>query len=131
MTTPEATAALGAAFAESIMSATCELRQRDGGTTTDPQTGETTPTPGTLVYAGKCHIRPGSGAPVAIEGGEAFTYDFQVSLPAAVTGVTGGQLLTVTDSPDPDLVGRLLEVAEVDRGDYRTARRLQCNGMAV
>jgi hypothetical protein len=131
MTTPAFTAALGASFAESLMSATCELREREGDPVTDPNTLETTIAPGALVYAGRCHIRPGGGAPIVIEGGEAFTYDFQVSLPAATTGVTGGQLLTVTDSPDPDLIGRVLEVQEVDRGDYRTARRLQCNGMAT
>lgn len=131
MTTPELTATLGAAFAESLMSATCEVREREGEPVTDPNTGETTIPAGALVYAGRCHIRPGGGSPVVIEGGEAFTYDFQVSLPAAVSGVTGGQLLTVTDSPDPDLIGRVLEVEQVDRGDYRTARRLQCNGMSA
>lgn len=131
MTSPEFTAAIGAAFAESLMTATCQVNERGGDPITDPNTGETTPELGGLVYAGRCHIRPGGGSPVVIEGGEAFTYDFQVSLPAATTGVTGGQLLTVTGSPDPDLIGRVLEVEQVDRGDYRTARRLQCNGMAT
>lgn len=131
MSSPAFTAALGAAFAESLMSATCELREREGDPVTDPNTGEATVPVGALVYAGRCHIRPGGGSPVVVEGGEAFSYDFQVSLPATVSGATGGQLLTVTGSPDPDLIGRVLEVQEVDRGDYRTARRLQCNGMSA
>lgn len=129
MTSPAHTAALGAAFAESLMSATCEIRERPGQPTTDPDTGATTPTPGALIYAGRCHIRPAGGGAAQIEGGEVFTYDFLVSIPAAVSGVTGGHLLTVTSSPDPDLDGTVLEVSKVDRGDYRTARRLQCNGM--
>lgn len=113
------------------MSATCEIREpTDGEGVTDPDTGEYIPAVGTLVYAGKCHVRPGGGSSVDVIGGEEFTYDFQVSLPAAVTGVDGGNQLTVTASPDPDLVGRVLEVQRVDRGDYRTARRLQCNGRA-
>lgn len=132
MSSPQTTAALGAAFAESLMSATCEVRQRGTGEpVTDPVTGETTPTLGALVYTGRCWIRPGGGSSVVIEGAEAFSYDFQVSLPAATTGVTGGQLLTVTGSPDPDLIGRVLEIEQVERGDYRVARRLQCNGMAT
>lgn len=125
---PAATAALGRAFAESIMSATCEVRALAAGTTTDPNTGEIITPDGALIYAGKCHVQPGGGSAAQVEGGEVFTYDFLVSLPASVTGVSGGHLLTVTTSPDPDLVGRAMEVQRVDRGDYRTARRLQCNG---
>lgn len=128
---PQQTAALGRAFAESIMSATCEVRALGAGTTTDPNTGEIITPNGALIYAGKCHVQAGGGSAAQVEGGEVFTYDFLVSLPAAVSGVSGGQLVTVTSSPDPDLVGRVMEVQRVDRGDFRTARRLQCNGRAT
>lgn len=130
MTSPAHTAALGAAFAESLMSAACEITERPGEPVTDPETWEVTIPAGALIYAGKCHIRPAGGGATQVEGGEEFTYDFLVSIPAAVSGVTGGHLLTITASPDPDLIGITLEISKVDRGDYRTARRLQCNGMS-
>lgn len=125
---PEETAALGRAFAESIMSATCEIRAVAAGSTTNPNTGEIVTFDGALIYAGKCHVQPGGGSGVQVEGGEVFTYDFLVSVPARVAGVSGGQLLTIVTSPDPDLVGRVMEIQRVDRADFRTARRLQCNG---
>jgi hypothetical protein len=44
-----------------------------------------------------------------------------------VAGVQEGHRVTVTSSPDPALVGVVLEVHKVDRGENITARRLSCN----
>jgi hypothetical protein len=114
------------------MSSVCTIRAKSTGRTTDPTTGAVTPTPGAVVYAGPCRVRPaGREAQTAQAGGaEVFAFDYLVSVPFSVTGVAEGQRLTVTASPDPALVGVEVEVQKVDRGEHITARRLSCSEVA-
>jgi hypothetical protein len=89
--------------AESLMSSICTIRSRATGSTTDPDTGEVTDTPGGVVYSGICRVRPaGPEAQHTDAGGaEMFQFDYLVSVPFAVTGVAEGHRLQVTASADP------------------------------
>lgn len=111
------------------MSATCRINAKgDGGNTTNPETGEVATPAGTLVYEGKCRVRPAGTQSQDVDtgGSELAQFDYVVSVPFAVTGVLEGHRVTVTASPDPALVGTLVEVRKVDRGDHISARRLFC-----
>lgn len=119
----------GRAFAEALMTSTCTLRQPDGEWVTDPATGEASQTAGATVYSGKCRVRPAGreSQPTDAGGAEVFTFDYVVSIPFAVAGAREGQIVTVDSSPDAALVGTVVQVQKVDRGDHITARRLSCN----
>lgn len=123
------TAARGRAFAEQQFGSTCTVRARSTGGTTDPDTGAYTDTPGSTVYSGPCRVRPaGREASTAQAGGaEVFVYDYLVSIPFAEADVVEGYRLTIDSSPDPALVGVVLEVQKVDRGEHISARRLFCS----
>lgn len=117
------------------MTSTCTIRERADGTVTDPETGEVATVVGAVVYSGPCRVRPtnvaGAQATVIdVGGGEAFRFGYLVTVPFSVVGVREGHRLTVDSSPDPDLVGRDLEVQGVDRGEHITARRLSCEEVA-
>lgn len=121
------------ARAESLMSSTCTIRKNDGSQTTDPSTGEVTPGAGTVVYSGKCRIKPGSTQSQSQSrgGAETFEFAFIVSVPFGATGIRAGHLVAIDGSPDPDAVGLLLEVQPTRfAGDNITARRFGCNEVA-
>lgn len=122
---------LGAARAraESLMTATCTIRATSAAPTTDPATGEVVFPAGATVYSGRCRVRPVTsrgGGEVIVGGAEAFTFDYLVSVPFAVTTVAEGQRVTIDFSPDPALIGVQVEIQKVDRGEQITARRLSC-----
>lgn len=124
-----AVAELGRRMAESMMTSTCSIAPPGTEPVTDDETGEVTFPSGDAVYTGKCRVRPAEavGSDVAAGGAELRAFDFLVSVPFAVADVLKGYRLTVTASPDPALVGRLLEVEDVHAGDHITARRLLCS----
>lgn len=109
------------------MTSTCTIT-RPGPPTTDPNTGEVTPS-GTPVYSGKCRIRPAQtwGRTAYLAGEQIQPGTFQVSVPWSVTGARHGDLVHVDSCPDPDVVGRTWYVRFTpDMGDTVTARRLMC-----
>lgn len=115
------------------MTSACTINARSTGRTTDPTTGGVADTPGAVVYSGPCRIRPGSSqtAGTADAGGaELFVFDYLVSIPFAEADVLEGHRVTVTASPDPALIGAVVEVQRVDRGEHITARRLFCREVA-
>ncbi len=59
-----------------------------------------------------------------------FTFDYLVSIPFAEADVQEGHRVTISASPDPALVGVVVEVQKVDRGEHITARRLFCREVA-
>lgn len=125
----------GRALAESLMTSTCTIRDRSGGSVMDPDTLEYTATPGAVVYSGKCRIRPAAGpagdsSTREIGGVEMYAFDYLVSVPFVVADVREGQRVTIDSSADPALVGVELEVSHVDRGEHITSRRLQCAEVA-
>lgn len=100
-----------------------------GQPVTDPQTGEVIRAQ-MVVWSGPCRVRPAATGLTAISealaGTELFRFDYRISIPFEVDTVFEGHRLTVTESPDPGLVGLTVEVQRVDRGDNITARRLIC-----
>ncbi len=124
--------ARGRAFAKQLFESTCVIRAKDGEAVMDPVTGAVLHPAGTLRYSGPCRVRPaGREANVSTAGGgEVFAFDYVVSVPFAVANITERDELTVTASSDPALVGKVVEVQKVDRGDSITARRLYCEDVA-
>src|SRR5205085_5979167 len=98
-----------------------------GAPVTDPNTGEVTEGQ-VVVWSGPCRVRPADyvARQAEIGGGEAFTYDYLVSIPWAITEVLEHHRGTVTFSPDLALAGLTMEVQKVARGSTITARRLAC-----
>lgn len=126
--TARGTAARGQRMVMSLLSSKCTVFTT-GAPVADPTTGEVTSTP-TTVWSGPCRVRPAATGLTAISedlaGTELFRFDYRVTIPLEVTVVGEGHRLTVTESPDPGLVGLTVEVQRVDRGDSITARRLIC-----
>ena len=82
----------------------------------------------TEIYAGVCRVRPEATQASQVELVEraAFTRRLLVSLPHGTTGVAVDDVVVITTSVDPELVGARLVVRAVDAGTHRTARRLSC-----
>lgn len=114
------------------MSSACSIAPAGVEPVTDPETGEVTFPAGEAVYVGKCRVRPVAavGGDTDAGGAELARLDYLISVPFSVTGVKEGHRVTITASPDVSLVGAVVEVRRVDRGDHITARRLQCEEVA-
>lgn len=118
------------ARAESLMTSTCTIRVKSSGRTTDPTTGAVTDTPGATVYSGPCRVRPGAtqaSSTAEAGGAELFRFGYLVSIPFAEADVVEGHRVTIDSSPDQALVGVVVEVQKVDRGEHISARRLYCS----
>lgn len=116
------------AYAETLMTSTCTIRQ-PGAPATDPDSGEVTTSPGAVVYSGKCRVRPAQGwGRTAVVAGQQIDPDtFQVSVPVSATGIGRGQQVHVDSCPDPDVVGRTWYVRYTPAmGDTVSARRVLC-----
>ncbi|MBU9111865.1 DUF6093 family protein [Bifidobacterium ruminantium] len=99
------------ANAEDLMTDQCVVT-RPGDTTTDPETG--LPNTGTTpVYAGKCKVQTSGGlASENVEGSAAqsmgavsLVWSLYIHFPFG-TSLRNGDLVTVTSSANPELVGR-------------------------
>ncbi len=125
-------AARGRALAKQLFESTCVVRAKDGVEVMDPNTGVVLHPAGTLRYSGACRVRPaGRDANVSTAGGgEVMAFDYVVSLPFSVANVAERDEVTVQSSPDSALVGKVIEVQKVDRGESITARRLYCEDVA-
>jgi len=111
------------------MTATCRITEKgDVGNTTDSDSGEVTTPAGATIYEGKCRVRPTATQSQDVESGgaELARFDYVISVPFSVATVREGHRVLVLSSPDPALVGTLVEVRMVDRGDHISARRLSC-----
>lgn len=103
-----------------------------GEAVTDPNTGEVSRSQD-VVWFGKVRIRPATATQsreVDVGGAELFAYDYVVAAPFEATDLIEHLRGTVTESPDPALVGITMEVQRVARGDNITARRLACTVVA-
>jgi hypothetical protein len=119
--------ARGRAAAEALMVDACIIR-RVTGTTTDPDTGATTPTLSTL-YTGKCRVQQSAPSASPAEVGEAYALMLRldVQLPMSVVGLQTEDQIAVTASVhDPDLVGRVFLVRDLAHKSHATARRVGC-----
>lgn len=114
-------------MAERQMTSTCRI-YTPGAPVTDPDTGEVTYGEQNPIDT-VCRVRPADlqGAHAEAGGAELVTSAFIVSVPFNVTGVRKNSRLRVTSSPDPALVGVVMEVQAPPFGDNLTARRLPCD----
>jgi hypothetical protein len=111
-------------LAETLMVDACTITRQTGETT--GAGGVITPTTSTL-YTGKCRVQfkpmQGNGADV----GEAYLLLVrrEVQLPMSVTGLLEGDRITITASAlDPDLVGKVYVVRDVEAKTHLSARRV-------
>ncbi len=118
--------ARGRLAAEALMVDECTIRRR-AGSTTDPDTGQITPTY-TTVYSGACRVQQRTGQAREETPGpaELLMVRRELHLPVATsTGVQAGDQVSMTASVhDPDLVGRVLVVRDEMAKSLATARRL-------
>ncbi|WP_409186720.1 DUF6093 family protein [Amycolatopsis sp. VS8301801F10] len=120
--------AAGRRAAEALMLDTCRIRPVTGDTT-DPDTGQVTPTYGDPVYIGKCKIQAQKAAlPSNPDAGEHrwAVVPVELHLPVAGTAaVVTGLVAEITASGDPANVGRLFRIRSGDRKSLQTAIRCQ------
>lgn len=115
----------GRAAAEALM-VDSVLVERRTGETTDPDTGEVTPT-WTTVYTGRCKFAQAaaSGSPENVGEATVMVSELMLHLPITATGVTADDRATaVTAALDPDLAGRVFTIRAPMHKTYATARRL-------
>ena len=100
-------------------------RAGDGGFLFDPDSGEYVESPSTDVYEGPCMVRPTAGAARVVEfGGQAVSLRlYDVTLPAD-TAVEVEDIVTVTGSPDPGLIGQVMHILDVAFDERQLNRRI-------
>ena len=117
----------GRAVAEAQMIDECIIRRGDGEPTFDDTTGEYV-AGSTVVYQGKCQVKPEGGFEIESGGTEIIKHRILVKVPVAGSvGVRPDDQVEVTIATlDPDLAGAMLAVVETPTGTYLSARRLVC-----
>ncbi len=111
--------------AERLMVDTCTIR-RSVSTSTDPNSGDITPTYATI-YGGKCRVQQPSVDARSADAGEAYLLMLRLSVqvPMTVAGVRAGDEVLINSAVfDPDLPGRTFVVRELAHKTHATARRL-------
>ena len=125
-------AARGRIFALKQMTDQCIIT-RESGRVLNTTTGQNTP--GSItIYTGICRVRPQPGiATRDVRAGEQVigTHAPVVSVPVEVVNVASGDIVTVTVSLDPGLIGRRMLVQVVAEGSQITARRLLVQEMST
>ena len=103
---------------------TCTIRHQTG-VTVNPDTGASEPTY-TVVYTGKCRVQSRNLGTESPNAGQQRVdiYATELQLPISVTGVAVNDLVEITDSLDPDLIGRTLRVNNLFYKTHATSRRL-------
>lgn len=122
------------AIAEASLDATCTIRRPDpdAAATVDTDTGVITRATATAIHTGiACTVVPGrtAGAEGATGSRTLTGRAWTVIVPAATTGVQGGDEVAITavgDAGLADLVGVPLTVDEVDLRSRTVLRRLHC-----
>jgi hypothetical protein len=87
----------------------------------------------TLIYTGRCRIKPSARTDRLVEGGETPVahWRYLVSVPLTVVDVRRGDWFVATACQlDGSLVGVRLLIRSIERGSQITARRLQCEEAA-
>lgn len=103
---------------------TARIERPSGTTTLDPNTGQETPDPPTLIYEGACALRGmrWDGTDVEAGGGEVRIKGSRIHFPTD-TAVLHKDLVTFTGSIyDPSLVGRTFVVIDVPPEGWQISR---------
>ncbi|GAB3656481.1 DUF6093 family protein [Glycomyces tarimensis] len=120
--------ARGRAAAERLMVDRCTIRRRTGETT-DRTTGAVVPTYSTLYADQKCRVQTRGYWGEARDIGEAalVLLSVEVQLPMAVTGLqVRDEIVLVSSEHDPDLVGILFRLKDLNHKSHATMRRVLC-----
>lgn len=115
--------------ATSTLTAECEVTRRGGAGTTDT-VGVFTPPAATVVYTGPCRVlalTSRSARPVVVGEAQETRHRYQVSLLWDAAQVEIGDLVAVTGSVDPGLVGKPLRVTDIQYGSEQWQRDLLCD----
>jgi len=113
--------------AESMMTSTCTIRRPDGGSTVDPVTLVATPTYLPLpVYRGRCKVQSRALAVDSQESAGSVTtvQRLEVHVPVGAGPFEPFDVVEVTASRNPHLVGAQYQVLEDAVKDHQTAKRL-------
>lgn len=102
----------------------CDIRS-PADTVFDDDEGVDVPAVGELVYSGPCRHRPAGGDRVVIAGDTPVSLArFDHWLPWDATGIKVDQIVTMTMSASPHIVGRTYRVADVLGGSDAEALKL-------
>ena len=115
--------------AEGTMTGACTIRDPKATVTGpfDPDTGTFPKAPAPPYYTGACRAQQQRQPQEATTGGEEITtHDYLVPVPASVTGVKLGHVVKITAAVDASLVGRVLQVTDIQRGSEIWERDLIC-----
>jgi hypothetical protein len=116
--------------AEGTMTARCTIdRAGDGPPVWNDDTGAYDPIPRVVLHADvPCRIQQWKQPLVADVGQqELTTHHYLIPVPVYITDVAVGQQVLVTTNPDdPSLVGRRLDITDVQRGSLAWERDLVC-----
>jgi len=115
--------------AEGTMTGACTIRDPDATVVGefDPETGTYPRTPAGPYYTDVCRAQQQKQPQVATTGEQRVsTHDYLVTVPASVTAVKLGHLVKVTAAEDASLIGRVLQVTDVQRGTEIWERDLIC-----
>lgn len=115
--------------AEGTMTGACTIRDPRATVTGafDEDTGIYETTPAAPYYANKCRAQQQKQPQVATTGDQRVsTHDYLVTIPASETRVKTGHIVTVTAAEDASLIGRPLQVTDIQRGTEIWERDLIC-----
>lgn len=110
---------------ESALPDTCTINRPATGGTLNTATGQWTPSSATEIYDGACRIRPVTSADQSVVfGDEQITRQRYVgTFPHDITRLRIDDVVTVTDSSDPDIDQRTFRVVVVSSGSFHIDRR--------
>lgn len=114
----------GQRAAEAGMADACTIQHPTGESTAPGAV--ITATYGTAFYTGKCQVQTQSETGQSVDVGEAARIVTRrvVRLPTTVVDVLEGDLITITASLDPALVGKKYTARDIEAKTFLTARRV-------
>lgn len=115
----------GRAAAERLMTDTCVLRRPNDTFHTDPETGQTVPGFDIIFPELICKVQ--SNSPVGNmpeSGGHRYTIEqLRVHMPVGTDAWARDEVQILSSETDPDNLGRIFTLTELNRGTHRTSQR--------
>lgn len=105
---------------------------RPGGTDTfDPNTGVLTPAAGSVVYTGRCRMMQPSAQGVTTQFGEQQVTEskYVACFPADCADAQIGDLITFTESADPDVLDRSFRITAVPASTFVVYKGYPCESV--